>query len=125
MYAFAVEAEAEAVANVMISAVEPQHRTAWVSYWASPAVRGRGITTRAVASLAQWSFDELGLFRLELGHRVNNPASAGVARGAGFIQEGLERAKLQYNGERFDVAVYSRLATDPAPDLELLPVHAG
>lgn len=46
---------------------------------------------------------------------MNNPASCGVARGAGFVVEGLERAKLEYDGERFDVELHARLRTDPAP----------
>lgn len=71
----------------------------------------------ACRSLARWAFDDAGLFRLELGHRVNNPASCGVARGAaGFAVEGLERQKLEYDGVRFDVELHARLATDAHPD---------
>lgn len=123
LHAFAVDVDGEAAGQVMLSAVEYRHGTAWVSYWTAAAFQRRGIATRALASLAQWAFDDGGLFRLELGHRVNNPASASVARRAGFIQEGLEQAKLQYDGKRYDVAVYARLATDPAPAVDLLPVR--
>jgi RimJ/RimL family protein N-acetyltransferase len=55
------------------------------------------------------------LFRLELGHRVNNPASCRVASRAGFLVEGLERQKLAYDGVRFDVELHARLATDAVP----------
>jgi [ribosomal protein S5]-alanine N-acetyltransferase len=51
---------------------------------------------------------------LELGHRTNNPASCVVARRARFLVEGLERQKLRYGDERFDVELHARLATDPA-----------
>ncbi|WP_440697198.1 GNAT family N-acetyltransferase [Clavibacter nebraskensis] len=44
---------------------------------------------------------------------MNNPASCRVARRAGFIAEGIERAKLRYGDERFDVETHARLATDP------------
>lgn len=57
----------------------------------------------------------LGLYRLELGHRVNNPASGRIAIAAGFVQEGREREKLRYGNERFDTLAYGRLATDPIP----------
>ena len=53
------------------------------------------------------------MFRLELGHRVNNPASCQVAIAAGFAVEGVERAKLRYGQKRFDVETHARLATDP------------
>jgi RimJ/RimL family protein N-acetyltransferase len=35
-----------------------------------------------------------------------------VALGAGFRPEGVERARLLYDGERFDTETHSRLATD-------------
>jgi hypothetical protein len=38
-----------------------------------------------------------------------------VATSAGFLVEGLERQKLKYGDERFDVELHSRLATDPEP----------
>ncbi|MFJ2587575.1 GNAT family N-acetyltransferase [Streptomyces sp. NPDC087538] len=61
--------------NVAVSAVDQCHRTGWVSYWTAVPARGRGVASLACRPLARWSFDELELFRLELGHRTNNPAS--------------------------------------------------
>jgi RimJ/RimL family protein N-acetyltransferase len=65
--------------------------------------------------VANWALEELGVFRLELGHRVNNPASGAIAVAAGFLPEGRDRQKLRYGDERFDTLSYSRLATDPFP----------
>lgn len=100
------------VGNVAVRAVNRRHRTGWVSCWTSAPARGRGVASRARRSLARWSFDDLGLFRLEPGHRVNNPASRGVARAAGFAAEGIERQKLEYDGVRHDVERHARAATD-------------
>ena len=108
-----------AVGNVGLSAIEQRHGTAWAFYWLTSPARGRGYASRALATVAAEAFND-GLFRLELGHRVNNPASCKVATRAGFIPEGLERQKLQYGGERFDVETHARLRTDPIPGLELL-----
>ncbi len=105
-----------AVGNVAVGAIDRRHATGWVSYWITPAVRGTGAASRACRVLARWAFDEAGLFRLELGHRVNNPASCAVARAAGFAVEGLERQKLEYDGVRYDVELHARLATDADPD---------
>ena len=77
--------------------------------------RGRGWTTRAAATVADWALDHAGFERLELGHRVNNPASGAVARAAGFRKEGTERGKFLIAGERVDVDTYGRLRTDPRP----------
>lgn len=111
-----------AVGDVTIT-IEPRHRNGWLSYWIDPRMRGQGLASRAAATLAAWAFEERSLFRLELGHRANNPASGRVAERAGFQREGLQRSKLEYDGKRFDVFAFARLATDPAPDIELLPVE--
>jgi RimJ/RimL family protein N-acetyltransferase len=119
---WAIVDDGVAVGNVGLSAIERRHDTAWAHYWLAAEARGRGLATRALVAVADRAFaDEL--FRLELGHRVNNPASCRVATAAGFAAEGLERQKLRYGSERFDVETHARLASDPAPDvvgLELL-----
>lgn len=106
-----------AVGNVGLSGIERRHGTAWAYYWLTATARGHGYASRALATVADEAFKD-GLFRLELGHRVNNPASCAVATRAGFIVEGLERQKLQYGAERFDVETHARLNTDPRPNLE-------
>lgn len=70
-------------------------------------------------SVDRAEFDD-SLFRLELGYRVNNPASCRMAMGAGFVAESIQRQKLRYGVERFDVQTRARLRTDPYPVLELL-----
>ena len=67
-----------------------------------------------------WAFDQRDLFRLELGHRVNNPASCSVALNAGFAAEGIERHKFTYDYERFYVETDARLRSDPALEIALL-----
>ncbi len=114
--------EGRAVGEVRISQLESRHHTGWVSYWVAPEARGMGLATSAVVTLCGWVFQHTDVVRLELGHRVNNPASGTVAVRAGFIQEGLERQKLEYGSERFDVAVYSRLRSDPQPRASPLPL---
>ncbi|GAB3262513.1 hypothetical protein GCM10027425_26480 [Alteromonas gracilis] len=109
------------VGGVALTAIERRHDTGWTSYWTSAAARGRGLATLAAATLADHAFRELDLFRLELGHRVENRASCAVATRAGFVAEGVERSKLRYGAERFDTESHARLATDPAPDVTLLP----
>jgi RimJ/RimL family protein N-acetyltransferase len=107
----------EVLGHMTVDAVDRRHATGWVSYWTAAAARGRGVASRACRALSRWAFDEAGLFRLELGHRVNNPASCRVATGAGYLVEGRERQKLAYDGVRHDVELHARLATDPDPGL--------
>lgn len=120
---FAISRDGVAMGNVGLSSVDRRHGTAWAYYWLTASVRGYGLASRALATVASWAFAELDLFRLELGHRVNNPASCRVAAAGGFIPEGIERAKLRYGDERFDVETHARLRTDPVPVLELLTLR--
>ncbi|MEU6214207.1 GNAT family N-acetyltransferase [Streptomyces sp. NPDC047023] len=115
-FAFAVvDGDDRVLGNVSVGPVDRRHSVGWVSYWTTGAARGRGVASRACATLADWAFREAGLFRLELGHRVNNPGSCRVAHAAGFAVEGLQRAKLAHDGVRYDVELHARLATDPEP----------
>ncbi|WP_214325129.1 GNAT family N-acetyltransferase [Nonomuraea sediminis] len=98
--AFAVLLDGRIAGNVALTGVE-------VSYWTAPEARGQGVATAAVNALARWAFEERGLFRLELGHRTDNPASCTVALKAGFRPEGVDD----------DVERHARLATDPGADL--------
>lgn len=122
---FAIVHNGVAVGNVAVSAINRVHGLGWFHYWMAPATRGRHWTTRAACTLADWAlFDSAEpLYRLELGHRVNNPASGHVARSAGFVQEGREREKLQYHGIRHDTLSYARLRTDPRPVYEPLEIQ--
>lgn len=118
---WALSVDGAVVGNVGLSNIEREHETAWASYWLVPAARGNGYAARALAAVALWAFDD-GLFRLELGHRVNNPASCRVATRAGFVPEGIERGKLRYGSRRFDVETHARLRTDPAPNLDAVSI---
>ncbi|SDF96040.1 Protein N-acetyltransferase, RimJ/RimL family [Lentzea fradiae] len=111
-YSFAVLHEGVPAGNVTVSGVERRHLTGWISYWTREEARGRGLATRACRAVAEFAFAELGLFRLELAHRLDNPASCRVATAAGFLTEGVERARLLYDGVRYDTETHARLATD-------------
>lgn len=111
---WAVVENGVAVGNVGVSAIDVRHETAWIYYWLAASARGKGFATSALLSVCDWAFAN-DLHRLELGHRVNNPASCRVATAAGFQTEGIEREKLRYGVERFDVETHARLRTDPAP----------
>lgn len=115
--------------NVGLTNIDRRHDTAWVSFWSTSRARGRGLVRRAVSATASWGLrpapSGLGLFRLELGHRVNNPASGAVARHAGFVVEGRERQKLRYGDERFDTILLARLASDPVPPIDGVTFQLG
>ena len=100
---------------------------AWVWYWSAGELRGKGQMKSAVRLVTDWAMDRLdyqalpggfellttaaspGIRRLELGYRLNNPASARVAEYAGFTVEGVERAKFKIGDQLIDAAIAARL----------------
>ena len=84
-----------------------------VGYWVAPWGRGRGVASCAVRAAATYGFGQLVLRRLHLFHAVENAASCGVARKAGFLLEGTLRESYRYADGRFhDEHLHARLATD-------------
>lgn len=110
-HAFAVTLDGVVMGNVAVTGID-RHDNGWVSYWTVAEARGRGVAAEGARKLAEWAFSERGLYRLELGHRTNNPASCRVAEKAGFRAEGIERGKLVHDGVRYDVERHARLAID-------------
>lgn len=87
-------------------------REAEAGYIVAPAARGRGIAGRALRLLTEWSLQELGLERVELRIEVENEPSIRVAERADYVREGVLRSVHFKQGQRADIAIYSRLATD-------------
>lgn len=119
---FALDLDGTMAGCVGVGPIDRANRIGWFWYWIRADQRGRGLTSRAAATVATWALTEGGLERLELGHRANNPESGAVARAAGFVQEGVERAKFLVDGSRVDVLTYGRLATDPEPTVAAVPI---
>ena len=122
---FAMVGDNDLLFGLVALSVDSGNRNAWFWYWTHSAARGSGWTGRAATAVANWALTSGGLHRLELGHRVNNSASRGVALAAGFVQEGVEREKFLIDGQRIDVVTYGRLASDHIPRTEPLPIIAA
>lgn len=117
-YALAVlDSGGRVVGNVVLDTIDRGHGTARVTYWTVRDARGRGAATHGVRALTRWAFGSFDLFRLELSHLAENADSCAVAGRAGFLVEGLQRAKLRHGDRRYDVEMHARLRTDPLPDL--------
>jgi len=114
-YTFAVIDGVDILGQMRVTTQMRVHSIGWISYWTLEKHRGRGVGSAGLQLLARHCFDELDLFRLETGHRIDNPGSCRVATAAGFLVEGRERQKLLYDGVRYDTETHARLATDPDP----------
>jgi RimJ/RimL family protein N-acetyltransferase len=87
-------------------------REAEIGYAVGRHARGRGVATGSLTLLSRWSFDELGLERLELMIQPENAPSQRVAERAGYRLEGVLRSKHVRDGRRADFGVWSLLRDD-------------
>ncbi|MEU9452049.1 GNAT family N-acetyltransferase [Streptomyces sp. NPDC048277] len=102
--------------HIGINMIDRVSRSARVGYWVLPEARGRRVATRALVLAARWTFTELGLHRLELGHALGHEASCRIAQTCGFPYEGTLRGAMFEAGRQDafrDVHLHARLATDP------------
>lgn len=91
------------------------HR-AQFGYWLAPSARGRGVATRALRLIVDWTIATTELIRLELYTDVANDASGRVAERAGFEREGVRRAwYLDREGRPLDAMFYVRLRELSSP----------
>lgn len=89
------------------------HRYAF-GYWLAPEARGRGIATRALRLVVDWTLSTTDAIRLELFTDVANDASGRVATRAGFEREGIRRAwAVGRDGRPVDSVFYVRIRDDP------------
>lgn len=113
----AESSEERAVALVGIT-IDAEAGSGWVFYWAHHDARGRGITSALVKERCDWALTTGLTDRLELGYRVNNPASKRVADHAGFEFVELERDKFEMDGKRVDAVLAARQRGDAVRNQE-------
>ncbi len=83
-----------------------------IGYWVAREARGRTVGTRSVGMLSRWALGPLGLQRVELLADPRNEPSNRLALSAGFTREGLMRGYRRRGQGRWDLVMYSRLASD-------------
>jgi len=79
----------------------------------SPGFTGRGLATRAVNLLVDWSFRGLRLARVEAYVDSDNERAMRVATRSGLRREGVVRGHGVLEEGRADRVLFARLATDP------------
>ena len=86
-----------------------------VGYWVARPARGRRAAALALFAVVRWAHRVQRIPRLELHVEPWNMASVRTAELAGFTREGLMRGWQEIGGERRDLCLYARLASDPVP----------
>ena len=93
----------------------PDGHQATFGLWLGPDARGRGVGTRALRLVADWTFATTAAIRLDAFIMVGNEASDRMVERAGFRREGVLRAwDIHHDGVPVDCVVYSRIRGDRA-----------
>jgi RimJ/RimL family protein N-acetyltransferase len=108
-----VEAENDRLLGA-ITCFGPDGHQATFGCWVVPEARGRGIGTRTLRRLAEWTFATTSVIRLHVFIMVGNQVSERMVERAGYQREGVLRAwDVLEDGVPVDCVVYSRLRGDP------------
>lgn len=88
---------------------QPENNAAEVGYSLARDCWNQGFMTEALQAVLRYSFEEMGINRIEAQHEVGNPASGAVMRKCGMVHEGTLRSRLYNKGRYVDVELYSIL----------------
>ena len=91
----------------------PEGHQATFGLWLASDARGRGVGTRSLRLVADWTFATTAAIRLDSFIMVGNEASNRMVERAGFRREGVLRAwDLHHDGVPVDCVAYSRVRGD-------------
>ncbi len=94
------------VGHVWINLARDDATIGSVGYWLLPNARGRGLATRAVRLIADWSVRDLGIGRLRLYTEPANELSQRVAERAGFRRVGVVAGHHRVDGRLVDDVLF-------------------
>jgi RimJ/RimL family protein N-acetyltransferase len=91
----------------------PEGHQATLGLWLARDARGRGVGSRTLRLVADWTFATTSVIRLDAFIMVGNEASNRMVERAGFRREGVLRAwDLHHDGVPVDCVVFARIRGD-------------
>ena len=107
---WAIEVDGQAVGGIGVrrGAAEFAH-SAELGYWLGEAYWRRGIVTAAVREVVPFVMQRWGLARLTAYASARNVGSIRVLEEAGFVREGLVRARAFRDGHAYDHVMFGRV----------------
>ena len=91
--------------------------SASMGYWMGKPHARKGYMAEAIQLSLGFSFDTLGLHRIEAACLPSNTPSRNLLLKSGFVQEGFARSYLRINGTWQDHVCYAILRTDSRPGI--------
>ena len=98
-YGFGVFVDGRFSGEVNLSSVQRgPFQSGSIGYWIDEAQAGNGYTPEAVVVMLRYSFEDLGLHRIEIAIVPRNDASRRVVAKIGLREEGVSKGYLEING---------------------------
>lgn len=101
------------------SRVDERHGWCELGYWLDAAAQGRGLVTRAVRAMTEFSMLDLGMKRVEVCASPKNTASCAVPERLGFTREAVLRSRWVMDDGRHDQVMYALLRDEFDEQLEV------
>lgn len=86
-----------------------------LGYWIGRRYARQGYMSEALVAVLDYSFEQLGLHRLEAACLPSNAASQGLLQKVGFSEEGYAREYLRINAQWQDHRLFAVLRDDKRP----------
>ena len=107
---FAIEMDGEVVGSISLTpGADAEHSSAELGYWLARKHWGKGLMTRAVATITEWGFSRLELRRIFARPYVDNFASIRVLEKCGYDCEGCLQHVAMRNGVAQDFFLYAKV----------------
>ena len=112
-FTFVIHFESEFAGLIGTKDTDRANKRTEIGYWLSEKYQRRGIITQSVRRLMQFSFDELGMNRIQIKCATGNLLSKKIPQRLGFRHEGIEREGELLVGDIFtDLDLFSMLKRD-------------
>lgn len=95
-----------------INAISWMDKHANLGYWVRSDRMGHGVAVAATKLLAKWSFEAVGMKRLEIVVAVDNARSLRVAEKVGAKPEGVLRNRFDLHGKAHNAVMHSLIPED-------------
>lgn len=89
--------------------LDMSNRSGVIGYWIAAGHQGKGLATRACATMIDYGCLDLGLNRIVIRAATDNRRSLAVPLRLGFTREGVERQAEWVNDRFVDLVVFSLL----------------
>jgi len=111
-YQWAITLDGKLLGSCALSALNPQHLSATLSYVLATRCLGQGYAREAVHALVSVAFDALDLNRIEADTDPRHIRSIRLLEALGFQREGLLRQRYRIDGNYQDALMFGMLKED-------------